>query len=381
MTIRVAAVSAAWAFVLLLAVGCGEAAPPAPPPVEVVVAAVVQRDVSVTSEWIGTTEGTVDAEIRPQVSGYLLSQDYDEGRLVRAGDLLFRIDPRSYQAALDAARGDLGRAEASLAKARQDVERFTPLVAEGAVSRQELDDAIQARRAGEAAVQTGRAALEKAALDLSFTEIRSPIDGIAGVAEASIGDLVGPGDPEPLTSVSQVDPIVVAFPLSEREYLRFARRIGEAAEGRAGDGGPALELVLADGSVHPHPGRPIVAGREIDPRTGTILLKGEFPNPGNLLRPGQYARVRGVTEVKRAALLVPQRAVAELQGVFQVAVVGEDDKVELRVIEPGVRDGSLQVVEKGVSAGERVVVEGIQKVRTGTPVAPKPAAAAPGAGS
>jgi membrane fusion protein (multidrug efflux system) len=339
----------------------------------VVVAPVVQRDVPVTSEWIGTTEGTVDAEIRAQVSGYLVSRDYQEGRLVRSGDLLFRIDPRPFQAALDQAKGDLGRAQAALGKARLDVERYTPLVAQGAVSRQELDNAIQARSAGDAVVQTARAAVEKAQLDLSFTEIRSPIDGIAGVAIAQIGNLVGPGDPKPLTTVSQVDPIRVSAPISEREYLAFARRSGDLADGGA-ERPPNLELILADGSIHPERGRAILAGREVDPRTGTILFKGEFPNPGNLLRPGQYARVRAVTEIKKGALLVPQRAVSELQGVQQVAVVGPDDKVELRVVQTGVRDGSFQVIEKGLAAGERVVVEGIQKLRAGSVVAPKPAA-------
>ena len=358
---------------LLLCVACGEAAPPPTAPIEVVVAPVVQRDVPVTSEWIGTTEGTVDAEIRAQVSGYLISRDYQEGRLVGSGDLLFRIDPRPFQASLEQARGDLGRAQAALGKARLDVERYTPLVAEGAVSRQELDNSLQARRAGEAAVQTARAAVEKAQLDLSFTEIRSPIDGIAGVAVAQLGNLVGPGDPKPLTTVSQVDPIRVSAPISEREYLTLARRLGDLAEGRE-ERGSTLELILADGSVHPERGRAIVAGREVDPRTGTILFKGEFPNPGNLLRPGQYARVRAVTEVKQGALLVPQRAVSELQGVQQVAVVGPDDKVSMRVVQTGVRDGSLQVIEKGLAPGDRVVVEGLQKVRDGSVVAPQPAA-------
>jgi membrane fusion protein (multidrug efflux system) len=358
---------------LLLCLACGPGEPPAAPPVEVVVAAVVQRDVPVTSEWIGTTEGTVNAEIRAQVSGYLISRDYQEGRLVRNGELLFRIDPRPFQAALEQAKGELGRAQAALGKARLDVERYTPLVAEGAVSRQELDNAIQARHAGDATVQTARAAVDKAQLDLSFTEIRSPIDGIAGVAVAQLGNLVGPGGPEPLTTVSQVDPIRVSAPISEREYLAFARRSGDLADAPA-ERDATLELILADGSVHSERGRAILAGREVDPRTGTILFKGEFANPGNLLRPGQYARVRAVTETKKGALLVPQRAVSELQGVQQVAVVGPDDKVELRVVETGVRDGSLQVIEKGLEVGERVVVEGLQKVRAGSVVAPKPAA-------
>jgi membrane fusion protein (multidrug efflux system) len=364
----------------LLAVGCGEAPPPAAPPVEVVVEPVVQRDVAVTSEWIGTTEGAVDAEIRAQVSGYLVAREYKEGTLVSEGDVLFRIDPRTYRAALEPARAELGRAQAALGKADLDVARFTPLVAEGAVSRQELDNAIQLQLSGRASVAGAQAAIEKATLDLSFTEIRSPIHGIAGVAQAQLGDLVGPGDPNPLTNVSQVDPIRVSFPLSEREYLRFANALREAGRQFGDDRGAALALVLADGSVWPQRGRGVPASAGVDPATGTILMRGEFPNPDLLLRPGQYARVRAVTETKKAALLVPQRAISELQGVFQVAVVGADDKVELRVVEPGVRDGSLQVVERGLAAGERVVVEGIQKVRAGSVVAPKAAAAPAGAG-
>jgi membrane fusion protein, multidrug efflux system len=359
---------------------CGEGPPPAPAPVEVVVAPVVQRDVAVTSEWIGTTEGAVDAEIRAQVSGYLVAREYEEGTIVREGEVLFRIDPRISQAALEQARGDVGRAEAMLGKANLDVERFTPLVAEGAVSRQELDNAIQLQRSAQAQLQMARAAREKTEIDLAFTEIRSPTDGIAGVAAAQLGDLVGPGDPQPLTRVSKVDPIRVSFPISEREYLRFANIFRGAVRGRGATREGGLELILADGSVWPHRGSGVPASAGVDPATGTMLVRGEFPNPDYVLRPGQYARVRAVTETKAAALLVPQRAIAETQGVFQVAVVGPDDKVELRVVEPGVRDGGMQVIVKGLSAGERVVVEGIQKVRSGSVVKPKPAAPAAPAG-
>jgi membrane fusion protein (multidrug efflux system) len=268
-----------------------------------------------------------------------------------------------------------------LGKANLDVERFTPLVAEGAVSRQELDNAIQLQRSAQAQLMMAQAALEKAEIDLAFTEVRSPTDGIAGVAQAQLGDLVGPGDPQPLTRVSKVDPIRVSFPISEREYLRFAEVFRGAVEGRGGTRNGSLELVLADGSVWAHRGRGVPASAGVDPATGTLLVRGEFPNPDHVLRPGQYARVRAVTDTRRAALLVPQRAVAETQGVFQVAVVGPDDKVELRVVEPGLRDGGMQVIEKGLSAGERVVVEGIQKVRSGTVVKPKGAEPVPaGAG-
>jgi membrane fusion protein (multidrug efflux system) len=360
---------------------CGEPPAPKETPVDVVVAPVVQRDVAVTSAWIGTTEGAVDAEIRAQASGYLVAREYEEGTLVREGEVLFRIDPRLNQAALEQARGEVGRAEAMLGKADLDVARFTPLVAEGAVSRQELDDAIQLQRSARAQLQMAKAALEKAQVDLAFTEIRSPTDGIAGVAQAQLGDLVGPGDPNPLTRVSKVDPIRVSFPISEREYLRFAEVFRDAVERRDTGRGGRLELILADGSVWPHRGRGVPASAGVDPATGTLLVRGEFPNPGNVLRPGQYARVRAVTETKTAALLVPQRAVAEMQGVFQVAVVGPDDRIELRVVEPGLRDGGMQVIEKGLAVGERVVVEGIQKVRPGTLVNPKRAGSAAPAGT
>jgi membrane fusion protein (multidrug efflux system) len=359
---------------LVLCAACGEAVAPAPPPIDVVVADVVQKDVPITLEWIGTTEGAIDAEIRPQVSGYLISRDYAEGTAVKQGALLFQIDRRPYQAALDQARGDLERARAGLAKAAQDVARYTPLALEGAVSQQELDNAVQARRAGEASVQTARAAVEKADLDLAFTEIRSPIDGIAGVARAQLGDLVGPGDPDPLTTVSQLDPIRVAFPLSEREYLRFAQAVRSAVEGTEGEPREArLELLLTDGSIWPHHGRPVPAAAGVDPATGTILIRGEFPNPDKILRTGQYARVRAVAEVREGALVVPQRAVSELQGVFQVAVVGSDNKVSMRVVEPGPRYESDQVIEKGLAPGERVVAEGLQKVRDGSLVNPRAA--------
>lgn len=354
--------------------GCGAAEPPAPPPVDVVVAPVEQRDVPISSEWIGTTEGTIDAEIRAQVTGTLLSREYAEGTLVKTGDLLFKIDPRSYRAALDQARGDLGRAQAALGKSQLDVARYTPLAKEGAVSQQELDNAIQARRANEASVQTAHAAVESAALDLEFTDVRAPIDGIAGVANAQVGNLVGPADSKPLTTVSKVDPIRVGIQISEREYLAFAAAIGRDLTNGGGGQADRLELVLTDGSVFPHRGRAIIAGREVDPRTGTIALKGEFANPGNLLRPGQYARVRVVTETRKGALLVPQRAVTDLQGVSQVAVVDAENKVAIRVVKLGPRFESSWVIESGVAPGESIIVEGVQKVRGGSVVNPKAAA-------
>lgn len=360
--------------VLLLASACGGGEAAAPPAPKVVVAPVAKRDVPIVSEWIGTTEGSVDAEVRSRVSGNLIRREYQEGTRVGAGDLLFVVDPRPYAAALDQARGQLAHAQAVLEKARLDVERYTPLASEGAVSQQELDNAVQAKLAGEADVLSARAALEQAELDLEFSEVRSPIDGIVGVARRQLGDLVGPSDPEPLTTISNVDPIRVIFPLSEREYLQFAAAIRRVVDGGTAAGpqdkGVALELVLTDGSIWPHKGIAVPASERIDSRTGTILIRGEFANPDGMLRPGQYARVRAVTEVRSGALLVPQRAVQELQGVQQLAVVGKDDKVALRVVQTGPRSGSDWVIESGVEDGERVVVEGVQKVRDGLVVEP-----------
>jgi membrane fusion protein (multidrug efflux system) len=362
------------ALAAALQFSCGEEEAMPPPPPEVLAVEVVARDVPVISEWIGTTEGSVDAEIRSQVAGYLVSRDYEEGQRVVKGDLLFRIDPRSFRAALDQARGELGRAQAELERARLDVARYTPLVEQGAVSRQEYDNSVQRQRGDEAAVQAARAAVEKAEIDLGFTEVRAPIEGIAGLAQAQLGDFVGPSDPEPLTTVSQLDPIRVAFPVSEQEYLRFAQGFQEAVERRNFREG-TLQLVLADGSIYPHAGTGYPAGREIDPRTGTITVKGVFPNPGPLLRPGQYARVRVETGLAKGALVVPQRAIQELQGLPQLAVVGPEEKIEIRTVTTGPTWGTLTVITKGVVAGERVVVEGFQKVRPGTVVQAKPAPA------
>ena len=351
--------------------GCRETKPSAPPPPQVLVVPAEQRDVPVFSEWLGTTEGSIDADIRAQVAGYLIARDYQEGQLVKKGTLLFQIDPRPFQAALDQANGELGRAQSSLDLARIDVARYTPLVAQGAVSRQEYDNAVARQRSSESAVQAARANVDKAKIDLGFTEIRSPIDGIVGVAQAQVGDFVGPSA-EPLTSVSQLDPIRVSFPISEQEYLRYLPHIQEAlAQGSFRKG--SLELILADGSVYPERGTGYPAGREIDPRTGTILVKGVFPNPGNALRPGQYARVRVQTDLAKDAVVVPVRALQELQGQYQLAVVGADDKVELRAVQAGATWGTLRVITKNLATGERVVVEGFQKVRPGMEVAPKPA--------
>jgi membrane fusion protein, multidrug efflux system len=357
---------------LVLLAACDPGQPPAPPPPEVLVVEVAARDVPVISEWLGTTEGFVDAAVRAQVSGYLIARDYQEGQLVKRGDLLFRIDPRPFQAALDQAQGQLASARATLERERLDVVRYTPLVKQGAVSQQEYDNAVQNERGAQASVQAAQAAVEKAKIDLGFTEIRSPVDGIVGVAQAQLGDFVGPGSAEPMTAVSQLDPIRVSFPVSEQEYLHFAPRIEEALRvGHFREG--KLELILADGSIYPHRGTGYPAGLGVDPRTGTITGKGKFPNPRYLLRPGQYARVRLETDVRRGATTVPQRALQDLQGLAQIAVVGPDGKVEIRMVQPGPSSGTLRVIEKGLTPGEHVIVEGFQKVQPGMVVSPKPA--------
>ena len=353
-------------------VGCEEKPQQAaaPPPPEVLVTGVIQKDVPIYVEWVGTTDGNINAQIRARIRGYLQTRNYTEGTLVRTGDLLFVIDPRPYQAALDQAKGELGRAEASLTKTQQDVARYTPLAAEGAISQQELDNAVQANRAARAAVDAARANVEKARLDLDWTQLKSPIDGIAGISVVQIGDLVN--ENTVLTTVSQVDPIKVSVPISEQEYLRFAERaLLNGPEQRSKEAN--LELILADGRVHSQRGMASVANRQVDVKTGTMLIVSLFPNPGNLLRPGQYAKVRAAVETKPGALLVPQRSVQEMQGTFQVAVVGADNKVAMRTVKTGARVGNLWVIDEGLKPGERVVVEGLQKVRDGVTVNPKTA--------
>jgi membrane fusion protein, multidrug efflux system len=349
-----------------------EAPPPPPPTVEV--ASVSQKDVPVYGEWIGTLEGYVNAEIRPQIEGYLLRQVYKEGFFVRSGDLMFEIDPREFQAQYDQAAGSVSQYDATLANAKTTVQRYTPLAAQRAISQQELDDAVTKERTAEANLASAKAALERARLNLGWTKITSPIDGIAGVAKSQVGDLVS--RTTVMTTVSQVDPIKVYFNPSEQEYLAWVKKNGpveRVLNEKNLESGP-LQLVLADGSTFPHHGRGILVGREVDVKTGTIQIAGAFANPGNLLRPGQYAKVRVAMDVRKGAILVPQRAVAELQGSYQVAVVGADNTATMKVVTVGPRDGNMWVIEKGLNPGDKVVVEGLQRVRSGMKVAPKEAA-------
>jgi membrane fusion protein (multidrug efflux system) len=313
--------------------------------------------------------GFVNAQIRPQVQGFLVKQTYKDGDFVKTGQLLFQIDHREYKAALDHALGNLAQSEALLKKNQLDVARFAPLQLRGAVSKEELDDAVQATRGSEAQVQAAKAAVETARLNLEWTRVESPIDGIAEIATVQVGDLVNTSTL--LTTVSQVDPIKVTFPISEREYLWAAERVKEHAETGRGKDEPDLEMILADGTVYKYPGRFYVTNRQVDVQTGTIQVQGVFPNPGNILRPGLYAKVRAATQIRRGALLVPQRAVQQTQGQYQVAVVGPDDKVFLRKVKPGDQVESLWILDEGVQRGERVVTGGLQKVRDGMEVKPQ----------
>jgi RND family efflux transporter MFP subunit len=342
------------------------AAPPPPPHVQV--AEVVQRDVPIVHEWIATLDGFVNAQIQPQVSGYLIKQNYQEGALVRKNQVLFKIDPRPFQALLDQAKAQMAQAEAQLGKTELDVQRDTPLAKERAIAQSQLDNDIQANLAAKATVQAGKAAVEQAELNLEFTNVRSLIDGFAGIASGQVGNLVGPQTV--LTTVSQLDPIKAYFVASEQQYLAFVKRNPTVAAREATERQLALELVLADGSTYPKKGRFFAADRQVDVQTGAIRLAGLFPNPDNVLRPGQYGRVRFVSYIRNGALLVPQKAVIELQGSYLVAVVGGDNKINLRAVKVGERFGELWIVDEGLKPGERVVVEGVQKARDGMVVNP-----------
>lgn len=358
------------AFVLLVSIGCGNkgvaATPPPPPSVQVV--PVIQRDVPVHQEYIATLDGFVNAVIQPQVSGYLIKQNYREGALVRKNDILFKIDPRPFQAVLDQANAQLAQSEAQLGKTKLDVNRDTPLAKEQAIAQSQLDNDVQANLAAKASVQASKAAVEQAELNLEFTNVRSLIDGVAGIASGQVGNLVSPQTV--LTTVSQLDPIKAYFVASEQAYLDFVKRNPTVAAREAREKELQLELILADGSIYPPKGRFYAADRQVDIQTGAIRLAGLFPNPDNVLRPGQYGRVRLVSYVRRGALLVPQRSIVELQGNYLVAVVGDDNKVTQRTVKVGERTGAMWIVDDGLKPGEHVVVEGVQKVRDGMVVNP-----------
>ena len=414
---RTAALS--WIIVALFAAAaCSKARAIGPPPSapEVEVALVEQRDVPIYNEWIGTLDGMVNADIKSQVTGYLMTKDYAEGSFVKKGQLMFEIDPRPFQASLDQAKGELAKsqgqlgqadaqlqqaqaqlaqAEANQVKTQLDADRYTKLVKTGVATQQDYDNAVQANlaaranvKAAEAGIKTARAGIESARsqvkaseaavrtaeLNLGFTRITAPIDGIAGVAAVQVGNLVNPINPNSpaLTTISSVDPIRVWFTAGEQEYLNTIRGL-MIANGRASAANKIeLELLLSDGTVYPQRGQLYMADRSVDQKTGAIKLAGVFPNPGNVLRPGEYGRVRAIISTKAGALLVPQRAVTELQGNYRVAVVGPDNKVSIRPVKVGERVGSMWVIEDGLKVGESVVAEGTQKVRPDMAVTPKP---------
>ncbi len=394
----------------LLAPGCREAPKPAArPPEPVKVAPVVQQDVPIYGEWVGTTVGYVTAQIRARVHGYLISQKYKEGTLVKTGDLLFEIDPRPYQnslnqsraqvrqaesqlegakAGVEQAQADVTKAEANQKKTELEVARYTPLAARGSISQQELDNTVQNNLANLAALEAAKAnvanakagvakaqaeiaraqaALDEAQLNIGWTKVTSPITGVAGIKNVDIGDLIA--STTLLTTVSLLNPIYVQVAISEQEYLRWKSRTPDGQPPKTG----TLEVILSDGTVYAHRGTAEILDREVGTTTGTIRVRGVFPNPGDVLRPGQYAKVRAVIDTKVGALLVPQRAVKDVQGQHEVAVVGTNDAVDLRKVKVAERVGSLWIVAEGLKPGERVIVEGIDKVRPGEKVKPTPA--------
>jgi len=340
----------------------------APPPPTVQVAVVVQQDVPIFREWIGTLDGFVNADIKPQVAGYIQKQAYQEGTFVREGELLFLIDPRNYQDAVDQAKSTLNHNEAALAKVRLDVKRDKELIAAQAITRQQLDNDEAAERQAAANVESARAALRQAQLSRGWAQVTSPITGIVGIAQVQVGNLVNTSTT--MTTVSQVDPIKAQFNISEREYLRSAQGNHWVEPGQSGKA--ALDLILEDGSIYPHPGSVIVVNRQVSQQTGTIAVQGSFPNPGNILRPGQYAKVRAAVETRKGALLVPQRAISELQGTYQLAVV-VDGKVEVRPVKTADQVGTMWIIDKGVRAGDKVIVSDYSRLRPGTPVNAVPA--------
>jgi RND family efflux transporter MFP subunit len=375
--------SLVWMFVgapLVLAAACGETAAKQTntPPPEVDVVAVQQKDVPISMEWVATIDGFVNAQIQPQVSGYVVRQTYREGSFVKEGQVLFEIDARPFQAMLDQAKSQLAQAEAQEGKAAQDVERDRPLAEARAIAQSQFDTEVQAQAGAKAAVQAAQAQVEEAELNLGFTKVRSLIDGIAGIAAVQVGNLVGSSST--MTTVSQIDPIKAIFSLGEPEYLRAAALLSAVAMGRpsADRDLPTPRLILSDDTLYARPGAFFSADRNVDLQTGTIKITATFPNPGGLLRPGQFARVQAVIETLKGALTVPQKAVTELQGTHQVAVIGADNKVDIRSVTVGPRVESEWVIRNGLNPGDRVVVEGLQKVRNGGQVTPRPYQSASG---
>jgi membrane fusion protein (multidrug efflux system) len=355
---------------------CGEAEPPKPPPLEIPVIDVVARDQPITIEMVGQTSGSADIPIRARVEGVVIEMPFAEGGLVAEGDLLYVIDPSELQAKVVEARGNLAEANTRLAKAKADLERIRPLAEMNAVSQVDLDGARAQFEAAIGSKQAARARLEQAEIELGYTKIHAPIAGRIGISEASVGEFVG-REPNPvvLNFVSQTDPIRVRFAIDERRYLMLARRIrdaeraGASVQDRETEGG--LELILADGSVHAHRGRMVARAAAVDPETGTFAIEADFPNPEEIVLAGQFARIRAVVDTREGAVLVPQRSISELQGLFRIYTVDAEGRIELRPVELGPKLGSLQIVESGLQAGERVAVD-IMRLQPGMLIAPKP---------
>ena len=359
--------------------GCSKkAAPPRSGPPDVNVVTVTKQDVPVYGDWVGALYGYTDAKIQPEVSGYLIKQDYQEGSVVHKGDVLFEIDPRPFQAALDQAKGQLAQGQAQLGLATINVKRDTPLAKARAIAQSQLDNDVQNQAQYKAVIQASQATVESADLNLSFTKVRSLIDGIAGIATTQIGNLVSPSTA--LTTVSKVNPIKVYFSISDPEYLELAGKIGPGTTGRLlHRASVPLTLTLSNGTVYPRKGYVDFVGREVDPQTGTIRIVGVFPNPDNLLREGQFAHVRAQTSMHNGALMIPQGAVNQLQGRYQVAVVEAGNKAKIVTVTPGDRVGQMWIINQGLKAGDKVVVNGFSKVKDGDTVNPKsqPASALP----
>lgn len=363
-------------LILLLIPACGKKEEEQAPNMKVAVLEVVQKDVPLYMELVGQTIGSLDIAIRARVDGTLEGMHFTEGKSVEKGDLLYTIDSRPFEAKVVNAKSKLAEEKTKLAKAENDLKRVKPLAAINAVSKRDLDAAIAQEGAAQASVEAAKAALEFAEIELSYTKIEAPVSGLIGISEAKVGDYVGK-EPNPivLNMISQIDPIHVRATISEREYLQFARRVVEQRENKKleveekGKRKP-LELILADGSTHDHIGYSHAVDSQVDPSTGTLRIEAAFPNPQQILRPGQYAKIRVVYDTLKGALLVPQRAVQELQGLFRVYVVGKDNKVELREVTPGEKVESLWVIDKGLEPGDRVVVKGLQRVQPGTKVEP-----------
>jgi membrane fusion protein, multidrug efflux system len=356
-----------------LCAGCEKPPPPPPPPPEVTVGTVVQQDVPVFMELVGQTSGAQDVEIRARVEGFVERVAFAEGTVVNRGDLLYVIDAKPFEAAIAGARADQATAQARLDKANNDVKRYTPLAAIQAVSQQELDNAIAAQQAATAMVAAARAAVQKATLDLSYTRVLSPVSGLIGTTKVKAGALVGRGENTLLTTISIIDPIQFRAGIAEAEYLRFVQQVQKSGEVKDLKAIP-VDLLLADGSTYGHQGHMELAERNVDAATGTLMIQFKFPNPQRLLRPGQYGRTRMVIEKRTAALLVPQRAVQELQGIYSVAIVSADGTVSFHTVKVGPRMDTLWVIEEGVKPGDKVIVEGLQRVRDGMKVTPREAA-------